>query len=117
MVTRAQHDGAQAEERAARYLASRGLDILARNYRTRLGEIDLIARDGAVLVFVEVRRRANSTRFGGAAGSIDARKRRRLEAAARHYLSRLREEPACRFDVVAMQGDECTWLRDAFGTA
>jgi putative endonuclease len=117
MKTLAQDAGDEAEERAARYLASQGLDIVTRNYRTRLGEIDLVAKDGAVLVFVEVRRRTRSERYGGAAGSVDGLKRRRLVAAARHYLSRLREEPVCRFDVIAMQGDECTWLRDAFGTA
>lgn len=115
--TTRQVDGGAAEEQAARFLAARGLAIVGRNFRTRLGEIDLIARDGATLVFVEVRRRASSASFGGAAGSIDARKRRRLEAAARLYLARLQAEPACRFDVVALQGGECTWLRDAFGTA
>lgn len=115
--TSRQVDGGAAEEQAARFLAARGLSIVGRNFRTRLGEIDLIARDGATLVFVEVRRRASSARFGGALGSIDGRKRRRLEAAARLYLARLRAEPACRFDVIALQGDEYTWLRDAFGTA
>ena len=112
-----QVDGNAAEALAERFLAGRGLTILARNYRTRLGEIDLIARDGATLVFIEVRRRRSSLPFGGAAASVDGAKRRRLEAAARHYLGRLSAEPPCRFDVVAMQGGECTWLRDAFSTA
>ncbi|HEX7466326.1 MAG TPA: YraN family protein, partial [Usitatibacter sp.] len=98
-VTAAQATGGAAEEAAARYLEERGLEIVARNYRTRLGEIDLVARDGATLVFVEVRMRS-SERFGGAAESIGWRKRSRLEAAARQYLARLRREPACRFDVV-----------------
>lgn len=106
--------GAAAEDRAARYLEGRGLSILARNYRTRLGEIDLVAREGATLVFVEVRRRLSSAPYGGAAGSIDGRKRRRIEAAARHYLARLGTEPPCRFDVVAVQGDDLAWLRAAF---
>ncbi len=115
--TSRQVEGGEAEERAAAFLAARGLAIVGRNFRTRLGEIDLIARDGATLVFVEVRRRRSSALYGGAAGSVDYRKRRRLEAAARLYLARLPTEPACRFDVVALQGEECTWLRNAFGIA
>ena len=66
--------GDGAEEQAARHLAEHGLAIVARNYRTRLGEIDLVAREGETLVFVEVRQRA-SAHFGGAAASIDHRKR------------------------------------------
>ncbi len=111
--TRAQLDGGQAEEQAARFLAAQGLAILERNYRTRLGEIDLIARDGDTLVFVEVRRRENA-HFGGAAGSIDWKKRRRLASAARHFLARLGTEPPCRFDVVALGEGRCAWLRAAF---
>jgi putative endonuclease len=114
--TPAQAAGGEAEERAARFLAEQGLQILARNYRTRLGEIDLIARDGATLVFVEVRLRT-SERFGGALGSIDARKRHRIEAAARQYLGRLGREPPCRFDVITVEGRVPTWMRGAFETA
>ena len=117
--TPAQAMGADAEERAARFLAGRGLAIVARNYRTRFGEIDLIARDGATLVFVEVRLRS-SARFGGAAASVDARKRRRIEATARLYLARLGAEPPCRFDVITLDrdGDEVSgWLRGAFASA
>ena len=115
--TQRQEDGEQAEALAARFLASRGLAILERNFRTRLGEIDLVARDGATLVFVEVRRRRSSAAWGGAAASVDGLKRHRLEAAARAYLARYATEPACRFDVVAIQGEACTWLRDAFSLA
>ena len=117
--TGAQRAGEAAEESAARFLAHRGLDILARNFRTRWGEIDLVAKDGATLVFVEVRLRS-SARFGGAAASVDARKRRRIEAAARLYLARLGAEPPCRFDVITLgsEGDEvCAWLRGAFASA
>jgi len=112
--TARQVEGFAAEDRAARYLADHGLVILARNFRTRLGEVDLIARDESTLVFVEVRRRLSSARWGGAVGSVGPLKQRRLEAAARVYLSRLPSEPPCRFDVVALEGDECIWLRDAF---
>jgi putative endonuclease len=111
--TAAQAAGGRAEDAAARLLARHGLEVIARNYRTRLGEIDLIARDGATLVFVEVRLRA-SAGFGGAAGSVGPRKQRRIAAAARQYLARLASEPACRFDVVTLDEHEPTWLRGAF---
>ena len=115
--TPAQAAGQEAEDAAARYLERQGLVIVHRNYRTRLGEIDLVARDGPVLVFVEVRRRAPS-RFGGAAASITNAKRRRIVAAARHFLLRLGREPRCRFDVVALEGCEIgQWLRGAFDAA
>ena len=113
--TAAQAAGGAAEDEAARFLAAQGLEILARNYRTRLGEIDLVAQDGAELVFVEVRLRT-SERFGGALDSIHARKRRRIVAAARQFLMRFAREPACRFDVVALDGKRPLWLRGAFET-
>ena len=111
----ARRRGEEAEELAARFLAGRGLVIVTRNYRTRFGEVDLVAREGATLVFVEVRARSWSA-FGGAAGSVDAHKQRRLVAAARHYLSRLRAEPPCRFDVLTVQGPQAApaWIRGAF---
>ena len=105
--------GDGAEEQAARHLAEHGLAIVARNYRTRLGEIDLVAREGETLVFVEVRQRA-SAHFGGAAASIDHRKRARIESAARQFLSRLAQEPPCRFDVVAVDDGHAEWIRGAF---
>ena len=108
--------GAAAEALAASFLLARGLVIAHRNYRCRFGEIDLIARDGTTLVFVEVRQR-RSEAFGGAAESITAAKRARLVAAARHYLARFRDVSSCRFDVVLIRGDEprIEWLRNAFG--
>lgn len=108
--------GEAAENLAAAFLEARGLKILERNYRCRFGEIDLVAASGATLVFVEVRAR-QSEAFGGAAGSITVAKRRRLVAAARHYLARRPARDACRFDVVLVQGPgkEIDWLTDAFG--
>jgi putative endonuclease len=111
--TAAQAAGDRAEERAAHFLARQGLAIVDRNYRTRLGEIDLVAMDGRVLVFVEVRMRS-ALRFGGGAESVDGNKRVRLVAAARHYLLRLGREPPCRFDVVSLEHDTPTWIRGAF---
>jgi putative endonuclease len=107
--------GRNAEAYAARYLESHGLTIVERNYRSRYGEIDLIARDGATLVFVEVRQRRSSA-FGGAAASITAAKQARLILAARHWLLRHGETP-CRFDCILLDGLEpknIEWLRDAF---
>ncbi len=94
--------GPRAEALAAEYLARQGLTIVARNFRTRFGEIDLIAKDGSTLVFVEVRMRS-SRRFGGALESITAQKRARMIAAARGYLAMIGGEPACRFDAILMQ--------------
>jgi putative endonuclease len=106
--------GAAAEALAARFLESQGLSVVARNYRCRGGEIDLVARDGSTLVFVEVRLRSG-TAFGGAAASITAAKRRRLALAARHYLGRAKTEPPCRFDAILLDGlalERIEWLRD-----
>jgi putative endonuclease len=93
--------GAAAEALAAEFLQSRGLVIVQRNYHCRGGEIDVIARDGVTLVFVEVRFRSGSG-FGGARASITAAKRRRLKFAAGLFLSGLEREPACRFDAILL---------------
>ena len=108
--------GVDSEALAAAFLEGRGLTILVRNYRCRLGEIDLVARDGGTTVFVEVRRRASSA-FGGAAASITPAKRAKLIRAAQHYLSRLRDDPQCRFDALLIEGEPpvIEWIRDAFG--
>jgi len=80
-----QRAGDAAEAAACAKLQAAGCRILARNVRYREGEIDIVADDRGTLVFVEVRMR-RSDRFGGAAGSIDAFKRRRLVRAAQHFL-------------------------------
>ena len=105
-------DGARAEEQAARFLAGRGLKILVRNYRCRGGEIDLVCRDGATLVFVEVRLRTHPG-FGGAAASITPAKQRRIALAANHYLAG-KPLPSCRFDAVLLDGASIDWIRNAF---
>jgi putative endonuclease len=107
--------GRAAEALAARFLEREGLEIVARNYRCRVGEIDLIARDGDTLAFIEVRLRGSSA-FGGAGASIDAAKQRRILRAARHYLAG-RPDQACRCDVVLLDRLDAArveWIRDAF---
>ncbi len=111
-----QHAGDAAEQAAAQHLAAAGCSIVARNARYRDGEVDLIARERDVLVFVEVRMRTGS-RFGGAAVSVDTLKQRRVARAAQHWLLRNYGErwPACRFDVVAVDANgTIEWIRDAF---
>jgi putative endonuclease len=107
--------GARAEDLCAQLMQRAGLRMLARNWRCRHGEIDLIAEEGGTLVFAEVRMRSG-TAFGGAAESVTAAKRGRLLAAARLYLSRRREVPT-RFDVFLVDGGagRVEWIRDAFG--
>ena len=93
--------------------------LLARNYRTRRGEIDLIMQDGTVIVFIEVRSRAH-TRFMDPAASVDARKRARLVLAGQSYLQKagLLDSARCRFDVVSVTGNaddrKIEWIRSAF---
>lgn len=111
--TPAQSAGSDGEDRAERLLGRNGLAIVERNYRTRLGEIDLVAREGETLVFVEVRLRG-AGHFGGALESITPRKRRRIVAAARQYLMRYAKVPPCRFDVVTLDAGEMRWIRGAF---
>ena len=114
MAKTRQSDGARAEAMAAEFLVARGLVVIERNWRRRCGELDLIARDGETLVFVEVRLRTRAD-FGGAAASITAAKRARLAAAAGHYLAGLDRTPACRFDAVlldALDPKRIEWLRN-----
>ena len=111
--------GRRGEETAERHLAARGYRILERRFRTRAGEIDFVAEDGAVIVFVEVKTRS-SLAFGRPADAVDARKRSRIAAAASLYLARLEgPDRPCRFDVVevleAVDGSaRVRLIRDAF---
>jgi putative endonuclease len=112
--------GQAAEDQALKWLLRKGLRLEQRNYRVargpsaRGGEIDLVMRDtDGTLVFVEVRARA-SRAHGGAAASVTPAKQRSLRLAAQHYLLRLPVLPPCRFDVVAIDGDQVQWLQAAF---
>ena len=103
MAADPRHDfGKAGEDLACAELTRRGYAILARRYRTRVGEIDIVARDGAWTVFVEVKARAGGE-FGDAAAAVTGWKQRRITNMAIDYLSRhgLHERP-CRFDVVTV---------------
>ena len=107
--------GREAEALAERLLTGAGLDIIARNFRCRHGEIDLIARENKTFVFCEVRMRSSAA-FGGAAESITRKKQARIAAAARYFLT-ARPESACRFDVLLLQTLDIArirWIRNAF---
>ena len=114
--------GDEAEERALQHWLAQGLTLVERNYRVARGpsargaEVDLIMRapdaDGT-LVFVEVRQRSGRT-HGGAAATVTRGKQQRCILGAQFYLSNLKVWPPCRFDVVAIDGEEVTWLPAAF---
>jgi len=112
--------GMVGEERACQWARERGWDILGRNYRTRRGEVDVIAKDGACYVFLEVKTRRSRT-FGGGAEAVDFRKRQRVTTAAAQWLAqnRLLEAPI-RFDVLAWQVEgsawQAEWIPNAWGT-
>jgi putative endonuclease len=93
------------EDLACAELRRRGYAILARRYRTRYGEIDVIAREGEAVVFVEVKARRDET-FGGGSAAVTAWKQQRIVRMATDYLARhgLIEAP-CRFDVITVQFD------------
>ncbi len=113
--------GSTREAEAASYLEKNGYQILEHNYRCRQGEIDLVARDGRYLVFVEVKYRKD-LRSGYPEEAVDRKKQQKIWQAARHYLysHRYGEDTPCRFDVVSITGtsgragEEIRVIRDAF---
>lgn len=110
--TSKQVQGQAGEDQALVYLEQNGLSLVERNFRCKGGEIDLIMQERGALVFVEVRKRSDIA-YGGAAASVTARKKARLINAAQVYLQRYRMPPACRFDVVAIDGASLDWLKNA----
>lgn len=112
--------GQKYENQACHYLQGQGLTLKARNINFRCGEIDLIMLDEQQLVFVEVRYRQHQE-FGGALASVDLRKQQKIIRAAQLYLQKHygNRPPSCRFDVIAMQGDDhenpIQWIKNAFG--
>jgi len=121
--------GSKAEKIAGKYLVKQGLKLKKRNFACKMGEIDLIMQDKDVLVFVEVRMRSTND-YGGALLSVDYKKQKRIKKAASLYLKRYNKRPPkCRFDVVAIDGNqskraipfkysdkryELTWVQQAF---
>ena len=118
MALERQRRGRLAEQRALGLLQDNGLRLLARNVRFRVGELDLIMQDQETVVFVEVRFRSPSC-YGGAASTIERKKQQRLIRAAYCWIQMRfgSDEPASRFDVVALDGDAVEWIRGAFGVS
>ena len=118
-MTRARRQtGLFGEERAAQALTEAGYRVLARNYRCRYGEIDLVAEEGETIIFVEVKAR-RSTAYGDPALAITRQKQRRIARAAQHYLAVMRmPDRRARFDVVTLVRESGGWririIRDAF---
>ncbi|WP_439134217.1 YraN family protein [Pseudomaricurvus sp.] len=98
--------GQESERAAEQFLREQGLKLIQRNYRCKAGEIDLIMQDREHLVFVEVRFRRNS-RYGSASETVNLQKQQKLIRAAQYYLQTCAKHslPACRFDVIAIQGE------------
>lgn len=107
--------GERAEVQAKHYLQEQGLSIVAENWHCPYGEIDLIAQQDDMLIFVEVRKR-RSMHYGGAAASVTPAKQRKLLLTAQAYLAQ--HDPqgrlAARFDVLAYTGSAVQWIQDAF---
>ena len=114
-----QRQGRAGEQLARQHLEAAGLRVLASNLPSRLGEIDLVCRDGDTLVFVEVRLRRDP-RYGGAGASVNRRKQQRLIRTAQYHLPRLSRlyfagrTPRCRFDIVTIEPPELSWMKSAF---
>ena len=106
--------GLAAEVRATRLLVRAGYCIVERNFRCKSGELDIVARDGDVLCFVEVRSRADSE-HGHAAEAVDPRKQAQVSRVAMHYIGmRNPQFDESRFDVIAITGDEELLIKDAW---
>lgn len=120
---RRQRSGKRAEELAAQFLRAAGCEILQTNFRRRLGELDIVARDGTVLLLAEVRTRATSA-YGGAAASVDRRKQQRITRAASQLLQQRPDLAAlpARFDVIVVTDPGSStpaieWIQHAFAAA
>jgi putative endonuclease len=107
--------GTLAENSAAAFLESQGFVVVARNFLRRIGELDIVARAGDLLVVAEVRTRA-SDQFGGAAASVSRGKQRRVAATAALFLQHRPDLRGCRvrFDVIVVRDGEIAWLKHAF---
>jgi putative endonuclease len=110
--------GPRGEDMAVKLLKRKGYRILERNFKGPSGEIDIIARDGGTLVFVEVKTRTDGL-FGHPFEAVHSRKRHKMKTTALHYLSQQKEEEPARFDIVSISmkagGKEIEHIKDAFG--
>lgn len=107
--------GNNGEEMACHYLAQNGVRIIERNFRCKLGEIDVIGYDEGYLVFFEVKYRKNSSK-GSAVEAVDYRKQKKICKVADYYrmIHRLNDNTAVRFDVVAIDDEEIRWFKNSF---
>ncbi|MBR5931190.1 MAG: YraN family protein [Lachnospiraceae bacterium] len=107
--------GGRQEDLACRFLTQEGLTILERNYRVKIGEIDIIAREGDVICFIEVKYRA-SKRYGGASYAISTQKQQKIRKVAQWYISshHLGSSTFFRFDAVLIEGEEIRYIRNAW---
>ena len=114
-MTDAEHltKGQLAEDNALVYLEQQGLTLVERNVRYPFGEIDLIMREGQKWIFIEVKYR-QSKQFGGAIQAVSQGKIARLNRAASHYMQLKQIDAQCRFDLVAIDGNDIQWITNAF---
>ncbi len=109
-----QEEGREGEEKAERTLKKQGYTIIEKNFRTRFGEIDIIAEEKGCLVFVEVKKR-NTPSFGGPFNAVNTRKRQHLIKSALFYMkSHDSFNRKVRFDVVGIEGDKVKIIKNAF---
>ena len=108
-------EGAYYENLVAEYLKTQGYEILEKNYRCRIGEIDLIAKEGETLVFVEVKYRRDD-KMGNTKEAVDRKKQNKISLTASYYLMRKcgRMDIPCRFDVAAVLGEQIEVVKNAF---
>ena len=107
--------GTAYEDLACEHLEAAGMQIVQRNYRVRIGEIDIMARDGEELVFVEVKYRA-SLDFGGAEYAISPSKQQTIRRVAQWYMNHhhIRPDTFCRFDAVLINGSDLIHVKNAW---
>lgn len=107
--------GAEHESQACEYLESLGLEIIERNYRVKVGEIDIIAKDDDTLVFIEVKYRTKKTQ-GGASYAISAKKMQTIKKVANWYIAshKLSQNAFYRFDAVLIDGEEVSYIKNAW---
>lgn len=105
--------GKEGEKLAIDFLLEKGYKILEQNFRSPIGEIDIIARDRDYIVIIEVKRRISSV-FGDPVFAVNQKKQKRLKKLALYYLSRLGKEYPIRFDIIAIKGKEIEHIENAF---